>query len=113
MTGAITIQQTGIMNVLPSEVYFSESLGHFVVKRYGKYYNARNTQDKWMQPNTTTPYTEKQYILGSDIYMYDADDADLKQIGGSSSSGFALSSPRLFSSAARNSVARGLREMMR
>ena len=87
VTGAITIQQTGIMNVLPSEVYFSESLGQFVVKRYGKYYNTWNTQDKWMQPNTTTPYTEKQYILGSDIYMYDADDADLKQIGGSSSSG--------------------------
>ena len=87
VTGAITIQQTGIMNVLPSEVYFSESLGQFVVKRGGKYYNAWNTQDKWMQPNTTTPYTEKQYILGSDIYMYDADDADLKQIGGSSSSG--------------------------
>lgn len=87
VTGAITIQQTGIINVLPSEVYFSESLGQFVVKRYGKYYNAWNTQDKWMQPNTTTPYTEKQYILGSDIYMYDADDADLKQIGGSSSSG--------------------------
>lgn len=87
VTGAITIQQTGIINVLPSEVYFSESLGQFVVKRGGKYYNAWNTQDKWMQPNTTTPYTEKQYILGSDIYMYDADDADLKQIGGSSSSG--------------------------
>jgi hypothetical protein len=87
VTGAITIQQTGITNVLPSEVYFSESLGQFVVKRDGKYYNAWNTQDKWMQPNTTTPYTEKQYILGSDIYMYDADDADLKQIGGSSSSG--------------------------
>ena len=87
VTGAITIQQTGIMNVLPSEVYFSENLGRFVVKRDGKYYTAWNTQDKWMQPNTTTPYTEKQYILGSDIYMYDADDADLKQIGGSSSSG--------------------------
>ena len=67
VTGAITIQQTGITNVLPSEVYFSESLGQFVVKRDGKYYNAWNTQDKWMQPNTTTPYTEKQYILGSDI----------------------------------------------
>lgn len=87
VTGAITIQQTGIANVLPSEVYFSESLGQFVVKRGGKYYNAWNTQDNWMQPDTNTPYTEKQYILGSDIYMYDADDADLKQIGGSSSSG--------------------------
>ena len=87
VTGAITIQQTGIINVLPSEVYFSESLGQFVVKRHGKYYNAWNTQDNWMQPDTTTPYTEKQYILGSDIYMYDADDADLKQVGGSSSSG--------------------------
>ena len=87
VTGAITMQQTGIINVLPSEVYFSESLGQFVVKRDGKYYDAWNTQDKWMQPDTTTPYTEKQYILGSDIYMYDADDAVLKQIGGSSSSG--------------------------
>lgn len=87
VTGEIILMQVGVTNVLPSEVYFAESLGQFVVKRDGKYYNAWNTQDEWMQPYTTTPYTEKQYILGSDIYMYDAEDADLKQIGGSSSSG--------------------------
>ena len=30
------------------------------------------------------PYSEKQFIFGSSIYMYDADSAELTQIGGSS-----------------------------
>lgn len=81
--GDITFQQVGVTNVIPSEVYYSEQHKQFVVKRDGKYYNSWDTKDEWMHPHTNSPYSEKQYILNNNLYMYDATEG-LKQVGGSS-----------------------------
>ena len=81
--GDITFQQVGVTNVIPSEVYYSEQHKQFVVKRDGKYYNSWDTRDEWIHPHTNSPYSEKQYILNNNLYMYDATEG-LKQVGGSS-----------------------------
>lgn len=82
VAGDIKFEQIGIINVQPSEVFFSEKLGKFVAKRGMRFYNAWDTYGYYMEDDI--PYTEKQYILNNNIYMYEESSGELKQIGGSS-----------------------------
>lgn len=83
ITENIKIEELGLPgNFSYQDIFFSEYHGQFVLRHGVKYYNEWTGRSSYM--SGLVPYSEKQFIFGSSIYMYDADSAELKQIGGSS-----------------------------
>ena len=77
----ITIEQVGLSDVEEDEVLFSTSLGYFVVYRNLKYYNAWTGSNRYMK--VLTPHSNKMFVHDNIIYMYDAENETLRQVGGS------------------------------
>lgn len=85
----ISIEQTALSN--PSytheNVLWSEEESQFVLRIGNKYYNSWNAKSEYVDVNNQTPYVEKPYICGKNIYMYDEDDGVLQQVCGGASVG--------------------------
>lgn len=83
ITGNIKLEQVGLHGDSSYQnILFSEQYGQFVLRQGAKYYNEWTSRNSYM--DGLVPYSEKQFIFGGSIYMYDADSGELKQIGGSS-----------------------------
>ena len=72
-----------ITNPSYTDVFYAETLHRFVLRQETKYYIDWTGREVYNDPQTSLPYTEKPYVADGIIYMYDADNNELKQIGGS------------------------------
>lgn len=85
VTTDVTFETVGLSTTpTGAVVVWCEKAQTFALRVGQKYYNAWKEQTKYMDANTFTPYSEKQYISESSIYMYDSTSGELKQVGGSS-----------------------------
>ena len=81
ITGNIKLEQVGLHGDSSYQnILFSEQYGQFVLRQGAKYYNEWTSRNSYM--DGLVPYSEKQFILGSSIYMYDADSGELKRVSG-------------------------------
>ncbi|MBQ7552933.1 MAG: hypothetical protein IJT46_01050 [Bacteroidaceae bacterium] len=85
--GNITFEQVGLASVPAlSSVVWCKDMNCFALRTgiaaSTKYYNAWNGQDKYTDVDTAEPYTEKQYICGNCVYMYDSSSSKLIEVGG-------------------------------
>ena len=81
----VTIEQVGLIADNPSyeAIFYVEPQHQFVLRQGLKYYNAWTGMKAYVDKTAMRPYTEKPYVAGGIIYMYDAGSTELKQIGGS------------------------------
>ena len=90
--GNITFEQVGL-HIVPSGamVVWCKDMNCFALRRSVsgnvKYYNAWFTQDEYTDLETGLPYTDKQYVCGKKLYMYNSDEGKLVEVGGSGTSG--------------------------
>ena len=75
-----------ITGVTSSDVLFSEVLCHFVASQGGSYYNYWDGYSDYMD-ELLAPYGEKQYIYDGKLYMYEANNGELKLISGGAAVG--------------------------
>jgi hypothetical protein len=81
--GAVSIEPRSLYGeFLPTDVLFSESQRRFLLRHGTRYYSMWSGSDKYMDGDV--PHREKLYMLGVDLYMYDAVSGALEQFGGSS-----------------------------
>jgi len=87
--GNIIFEQVGLASVPAlSSVVWCKDMNCFALRTgigaNPKYYNAWNGQDEYIDMDTAEPYTDKQYICGNRVYMYDGSSSKLIEVGGSS-----------------------------
>ena len=87
--GHIEFEQQGLSDMTNSIIVWCRDENCFAVGKLSakvKYYNSWVGQELYVDPNTQKPYTEKQYVCGNKIYMYDSNANKLVETGGSSAS---------------------------
>ena len=83
--GDVTIEEVGLVQIpINAVVVWHEDMKTFLVKVGVKYYNSWLGRDSYIDPDTEEPYTEKQYITGSSIYMWEEGNGVFEQVGGTS-----------------------------
>ena len=88
--GQIDFEQQGISSLpVGAMIVWCKDMNCFAVRTRSipiKYYNAWIGQKEFIDEGTMLPYTEKQYVCGNKIYMYDAANSKLAETGGSGAS---------------------------
>ncbi|MBR1527491.1 MAG: hypothetical protein IJ640_12690, partial [Prevotella sp.] len=87
--GHITFEQQGLSDITNCIIVWCKDENCFAAVKMGftaKYYNAWYGMDEYTNPETQRPYTEKQYVCGNKIYMYDSSTNKLVETGGGSAS---------------------------
>ena len=87
--GNIIFEQVGLESApAQSTVVWCKDMNCFALRTgigvTTKYYNAWFGIDEYCDDNTSLPYTDKQYICGNRVYMYDSHSSKLIEVGGSS-----------------------------
>ena len=87
--GHVTFEQVGIPYVpVGSTIVWCKDENCFALRTGSglniKYYNAWLGQDEYADSGTGLPYTDKQYVCGNRLYMYDAAGTKMVEVGGSS-----------------------------
>ena len=89
--GNITFETVGLVGIpSTSTVVWCKDMNCFALRTGNglttKYYNSWPRQDEYTDIDTADPYTDKQYICGNRVYMYDSSNTKLIEVGGSSAS---------------------------
>ena len=87
--GHVTFEQVGLPFVpIGSTIVWCKDDNCFAIRTGSglniKYYNAWLGQDEYADSGTGLPYTDKQYVCGNRLYMYDAAGTKMVEVGGSS-----------------------------
>ena len=88
--GQIDFERQGISSLpVGATIVWCKDMNCFAVRTRSipvKYYNAWIGQKEFIDEDTMLPYTEKQYVCGNKIYMYDTTNSKLAETGGSGAS---------------------------
>lgn len=82
VSGIVQAEMKSVTSVQPSEVVFASAMETFLVRRGLQYYNSWDTMAEYKDGVTGQPHENKLYLLGRKVYIFDSDDADLREVSG-------------------------------